>query len=576
MQYQQKATMSGKAYKPRIKVSFHTKDACYSVDSKALNKHGEILDPTHHLVSVNTQKTLSSPAGYFTISLTGTEWSAYLTPNDVVVIEMGYVGEASLRTVMVGLIDKINRKRMMGADGKPNISMTVTGRDFGKLFVKDTIKFYPEISGKDSSDFFLTDVGWINLMKVFNADSMMKGSPAVIIDNIMRYIFPKLNDSKWALWDKKGKKKQMVSPQQIVRYQLGKLSFFMPFIFTADQFEGALWNLLDRASVKPFSELFIDVREPREAWNSSSMYRAVPHDVEESSGIEKGKLPKGKGFYPSPACTFGEDGSKVVLVLRQTPFDDNLKNRLMHHYVQQEDVIGEDLTKSDDEHYNLFWAGTTVNPLGIDLKRVSPPLLNENDAKRYGLSPLEVEIQGLAVDDYKDPNQAVKALDGLTKDHTARLKAWFEKNHEYYNGSLEIRGNPRIKVGHLIRYPYEAFNMNFYVEGVSQSYQVFGDFTTSLTVTRGMRNDKVVNHKPNLPKPPVKPKPKAKTPTSTFYTVRRGDTLWDIASRHYGDPMKWRIIWEANKSMMVARDKRNSRMPGHWIFPNQKLRLPPK
>jgi hypothetical protein len=42
-----------------------------------------------------------------------------------------------LTTVMVGLVDKSNRKISMGGDGKPQVLSVITGRDFGKLFVKD-------------------------------------------------------------------------------------------------------------------------------------------------------------------------------------------------------------------------------------------------------------------------------------------------------------------------------------------------------------------------------------------------------------------------------------------------------
>ena len=36
------------------------------------------------------------------------------------------------------------------------------------------------------------------------------------------------------------------------------------------------------------------------------------------------------------------------------------------------------------------------------------------------------------------------------------------------------------------------------------------------------------------------------TPQSTTYTVKKGDTLWSIARKYYGDGKKWRKIFEAN------------------------------
>ncbi|MBY5957270.1 peptidoglycan-binding protein LysM [Membranicola marinus] len=55
-------------------------------------------------------------------------------------------------------------------------------------------------------------------------------------------------------------------------------------------------------------------------------------------------------------------------------------------------------------------------------------------------------------------------------------------------------------------------------------------------------------------------------PESTFYEVKSGDSLSKIAKAHYGDPMKYPQIFEANKPMLTDPDK---------IYPGQVLRIPP-
>lgn len=47
------------------------------------------------------------------------------------------------------------------------------------------------------------------------------------------------------------------------------------------------------------------------------------------------------------------------------------------------------------------------------------------------------------------------------------------------------------------------------------------------------------------------------------YTVRRGDTLWDITSRYFGDPYGWPRIWSYNPEITNP----------HWIYPNDHIRL---
>ncbi len=54
-------------------------------------------------------------------------------------------------------------------------------------------------------------------------------------------------------------------------------------------------------------------------------------------------------------------------------------------------------------------------------------------------------------------------------------------------------------------------------------------------------------------------------PESTFHEVKKGDTLSKVAKDVYGDPMKYPVIFEANKPMLSDPDK---------IYPGQILRIP--
>ncbi len=54
-------------------------------------------------------------------------------------------------------------------------------------------------------------------------------------------------------------------------------------------------------------------------------------------------------------------------------------------------------------------------------------------------------------------------------------------------------------------------------------------------------------------------------PEAVFYEVVKGDSLSKIAKAHYGDPMKYPQIFEANKPMLTHPDK---------IYPGQVLRIP--
>jgi nucleoid-associated protein YgaU len=58
----------------------------------------------------------------------------------------------------------------------------------------------------------------------------------------------------------------------------------------------------------------------------------------------------------------------------------------------------------------------------------------------------------------------------------------------------------------------------------------------------------------------------APEPAAIFYTVVSGDTLSGISLEHYGNAMKYSVIFEANRPMLEDPD---------LIYPGQMLRIPP-
>ncbi len=66
-----------------------------------------------------------------------------------------------------------------------------------------------------------------------------------------------------------------------------------------------------------------------------------------------------------------------------------------------------------------------------------------------------------------------------------------------------------------------------------------------------------------LPKKDTKPKAQAEVPQSGTYTVRDGDTMWDLSGSYYGSSYEWPKLWSYNPEITNP----------HWIYPGHMLRL---
>lgn len=74
------------------------------------------------------------------------------------------------------------------------------------------------------------------------------------------------------------------------------------------------------------------------------------------------------------------------------------------------------------------------------------------------------------------------------------------------------------------------------------------------------------------------PAPSRPTPTpSRTYTVKKGDCLWNIARKYYGNGSQYTKIYNANKDTIESWAKkygRKSSQNGHWIYAGEVLIIP--
>ncbi|WP_099205657.1 LysM peptidoglycan-binding domain-containing protein [Scatolibacter rhodanostii] len=102
--------------------------------------------------------------------------------------------------------------------------------------------------------------------------------------------------------------------------------------------------------------------------------------------------------------------------------------------------------------------------------------------------------------------------------------------------------------------------IDFVVDLKLKQYREYG---TKIVVIQ-QKKASVQNNRDTSTKPAVK-----------SYTIKSGDTLWDIARTQLGNGTKWTAIYNANKILIddTAR-KRGLSTGGHWIFPGTVLTIP--
>jgi hypothetical protein len=115
-------------------------------------------------------------------------------------------------------------------------------------------------------------------------------------------------------------------------------------------------------------------------------------------------------------------------------------------------------------------------------------------------------------------------------------------------------------------------------ESADEGDDVLVSFTLKQYKEYGVKKIKIANTKPTTTSTSNTTRGNDnKTSSSKQYTVKRGDCLWNIAKKFYGNGAKWKTIYNANKTIIENTAKKygkKSSSNGHWIYPGTKLNIP--
>lgn len=165
------------------------------------------------------------------------------------------------------------------------------------------------------------------------------------------------------------------------------------------------------------------------------------------------------------------------LTHRPTPFEKEDWTKLNRITIKDHDLVADNTGRSDTETYSAFQTDLTVGDQGAI--NSFPPAYYPPFYEKYGIRMLKVSSM------YAITAGDVSVAANLDpKMFTQQLANFNIKNNVMENGTLTVKGSNQYKIGE--RVILESSNMEYYVEGVSQSFNMYSTWTTSLSVTRGL------------------------------------------------------------------------------------------
>jgi hypothetical protein len=433
--------------------------------------------------SVRTNKSVREPAGSFSITLTdqlyypgttvvargptsyGDSLYALIEPMDSIEIRMtgnaykSAIGPTQQPPIkMRGFVSKVEKSEAMGADGKPQRHIIVSGQDYGKILQMIQIFHLPGIPASDAgyiTDFpFATQFGLAN--NIMPANEFVQG----VFDKVINpYVQALLNNTSAKI-----NTDIVVSGGQVSPYGTGGWN------------GGTIYSLfMSLGDIGPWNEFFIEDRED----GPYAVYRPNPFYAVDNTPIFD--FPDGK----FPVVTIIDRADIVSITAART--DANVAN---YFWV-------------DCPRFNLNYEPTlrafavqAAQQSAADSQTLGPYVTGyaNVDPKLYGQRKMTAQTNQGGANEKNNGNATPKGagrvenqgylLDWI-KQRRIDLIAQNKDNIVFEAGAMRIKGNENIKAGTYIGYQAGDVLCFYYVVSAEDDYAPFGNYFTSVQYERG-------------------------------------------------------------------------------------------
>jgi len=420
----------------------------------------KLLEGTQRVVSVETRKSLREAAGTWSVEIkpqTRGElrfWEENISPMDVVAIDMGSAGHQ----VMLGIVDRPARSIQATGAGATTDSFTLSGRDMGKVFLVDTVQYYPTLADSAWSQQFPLPLMQIDTME-------FRGKP---IATAVEYICENMPVVDTRLPGGHSIREFFDYTSRIEQYPEDRVWNEGLSCYT-----GPVWNYLEACYDPHFYLATV-----QSGWATRKAYLTIrpwPYD-------------EGGPFSWRQAKTFASPGHQ-------------------YHRLRRDDILSQNTAKSDADVktvYQVLPDGWSVavqsfvdvfRPLvadGTAQEGADGSVQTEDLTTRFGWRPMTVTSHLLPQGAFGTKDEAGDVVVGesnvnaITHCQRRRDKAyqWHHENDRLYSGQISVRGRPQIREGD---YVFSEWDGRLYmVESVSNSWQAHqAPFRTTLEVSRG-------------------------------------------------------------------------------------------